>query len=522
MTRVSILLFLCLFTPLLSWPQITPPEDAVLNYRLIGFSFQPLHRAANYKIEIAYDNDSTDALFKKNIINSIITRSTKIIIEVPSFGSSYTWRVVATDSLTHVVTYRTFHHFNTAIVHEVDTNMIRFRVLDTAVKFKDDYVFLDGAKTLYDMKGHPVWFLPAIDGDNSFPIDIKLSAWNTVTFVLNSQAYEVNYDGSILWKKQPGNEKTEGPGSFHHEFTRIGNGHYMVLGNESVNWHRDNDLSKNNPATGNTADTPGNGNLHAMFGTILEYDEKGNLVWSWGSSGYFMGSDLVNFTPRLNKAIDVHENAFYFDEVAGAIYVSFKIISRVLKIKYPEGTILNVYGETFKPGASQKNDYLFCDQHSCKHSEEGYMYVYNNNSCHNNPLDLPKISVFKEPPAPGGELETVWEYQCNADGVNMTRQLRVPQKDLRGMPLPQHQTSGGNVIEMPDKSMFVSMCGPYCKVFIVSRDKKILWCALPERYNAVEKIWNPISEYRATIITRRQLEALVWNSLKTGQPQEQK
>jgi hypothetical protein len=123
--------------------------------------------------------------------------------------------------------------------------------------------------------------------------------------------------------------------------------------------------------------------------------------------------------------------------------------------------------------------------------------------------------MFREPTSGKTGLEKIWEYQCTPDGINRRKQLSVPQKDLNGRLLQAHHTSGGNVIEMPDNSLFVSMSGPYCKVFIVSQDKEILWSALPEKRNPVEKEWNPVSEYRASIITREQLENVIWNSERT-------
>ncbi len=40
---------------------------------------------------------------------------------------------------------------------------------------------------------------------------------------------------------------------------------------------------------------------------------------------------------------------------------------------------------------------------------------------------------------------------------------------------------GGNVIELPDGSLFSCMGGSYSKVFIVNMNKEILWSALPEK-----------------------------------------
>lgn len=38
-----------------------------------------------------------------------------------------------------------------------------------------------------------------------------------------------------------------------------------------------------------------------------------------------------------------HENSFFFDDKAKVIYLSLRNINSILKIKYPEGTILQIY-----------------------------------------------------------------------------------------------------------------------------------------------------------------------------------
>jgi hypothetical protein len=519
MYKTLLTLLLSLVTPHILLSQIVPAEGAELNYRIIGFSFPSIAASDNYRIDIAQGNFTNEDSFQKKVVRSAGSKKNKVIIQVPSFGARYTWRVAIGGSGNATLTYSPLYHFSTAMVPETDTTLTRFRIIDSALAYKDDYVLLDGTKTLYDMKGHPVWFLPQKWEGNGLPVDIKLSPQASVTFLFDGRAYEADYNGDIMWKK-PGtiSVNPDSQDYFHHDLARLPNGHYMVLGSEALEWEHSQllpRLQNNHPGP---ADTSGKFNhlpqhMKTLFGTIVEYDEKGNVCWTWKSSGYFMKSDLNNFIPKIGyNVIDVHENAFYFDEKNQAIYVSFKIIGRVLKIKYPEGKVLNAYGEIYKPGIVQKDNYLFCDQHCCRHSDNGYLYLYNNNSCNDDAMDLPKISAFKEPPAGRSDLQLLWEYQCTADGINLPKQRNVPQKDLRGRPLPKHQTSGGNVIELPDRSMFVAMSGPYCKVFIVSRDKKILWCALPEKYNPDQKEWNPISEYRATIITRQQLERFIWNT----------
>jgi hypothetical protein len=235
------------------------------------------------------------------------------------------------------------------------------------------------------------------------------------------------------------------------------------------------------------------------FGTLIEYDEKGEIVWSWKCSSYFRNSD-VGYRKRADAItnMDVHDNGFYFDEKDSLIYISYRNINTVLKVKYPGGKVLRSYGDRYKPDTAILNK-LFCGQHSCRISKEGYLYLFNNNACHAG--ETPKLMMFQEPVTDKDSLKIIWQYNCTVDGVLGTRakQYSFP--------------TNGNITELPDKSFLATMSSEvYDKVFIVSHDKRVLWSALPEKWNTDEKKWQALHEYRASIInSRKELEELIWN-----------
>jgi hypothetical protein len=234
----------------------------------------------------------------------------------------------------------------------------------------------------------------------------------------------------------------------------------MVLGNESTQWQ--------SPAlrysTNKTTDNP-----RSFFGTILEYDSTGKELWHWKSLDYFKKSDIINYQPHAaTNIIDVHENSFYFDEQSGIIYIGFKGISRIIKLKYPEGIVLNAYGEIFRPGIPEQGNGLFCQQHCVRSLPNGYITLFNNNSCDSSAY--PQVELLKEPSFGKGPLKKVWEYNCTYKSAGSKQSL-----------------SGGYVKELPDNSLFVSMGHPYSKLFIINRDKKIIWSALPEKRDPIEK-----------------------------------
>jgi Arylsulfotransferase (ASST) len=491
--------------------QILPKEGSVLNYRLIGFSFPQENKAKRYTIEIAAGNHNTRETFRKNIIVTQQSETNKLIAEVPAFGSEYTWQI--TYSGDRAVTEGKLNHFSTATSRYVDTANCRLRVVKSAEQYKDAHVFSDGLRTLSDMNGKPVWFLPNVDSSmNEFSVirGLKMSPAGTITFLVedqnNSKIFEIDYSGNILFKgPNSGTVSGDTTEYYHHDFGRTSKGHYMVLGSERA--------FIKNPASndgGRRFTTKENVLMHGksttfestMLGTIIEYDEQGNVVWSWKSSRYFSGKDAnayqtVNPNGSKMAGVEVHENAFFFDEKKNYVYVSFKNIDGILKVKYPEGKVVNEYRGKRKNGLIN-TPALFCSQHSCKLSENGYIYLYNNNLCNFNAL--PTIVKLKEPASAKGGLKKIWEYECTVEGAIDNTVVRYEFQ------------SGGNVIELPDRSLFASMAGNYSKIFIVSPDKEILWSAIPEHWNPSGKKWAVFHPYAANIILdQKELETLIWN-----------
>ena len=507
--------------------QTIPNEGAMLNYRLVGFSFPAVSKINKYTLEIAAGEFSRDDSFKKYLILSTSSKNNKIIAEVPAFGKHYTWRVVY-ESETEV-TKSELYHFSTGYTMEVDTSITRLRVIKPAAKYKDSYVFMDGNRVIYDMMGRPVWYLPGIERF-SIPVkdkklapsnifyakrrsialayDLHLSPQGTITFIFDEQAYEINYNGDILWQAPRLNKANRE--IYHHEFTRLASGNYMVLKSDfqNVTWTwQHNSLTDSTLKIVHDSDsltyTTYKFHQKTELPILVEYDHNGRQLWVWQSFNYFLvqdsGKDL-EYCMATNSLIDreVHANAFYFDEKDSVIYVSFKNISRIVKIAYPSGKLLGAYGDDHSTESAGSAKKLFCYQHCCRRSQDGSLYLFNNNIC--NPDQMPKVEILEEP-KPGHEnLKIIWEYMCVSGDV-----LRIKNSD-------GEFNSGGSVMELPDRSIFVSMGSDNAEVFIVDHDKKIMWDAVPELKDYIDKEWHHKYQYRASIIDRKEMERLVWNT----------
>ena len=481
--------------PLLLGAQILPKENCILNYRIVAFSIPKDDKANIYKVEIAAGSYNSEDQFTGNVIITADEPNNKIIKEMPSFGKAYTWRVVYMHDKS-AIKKSAFYHFSIGHSNVVDNGLSRLRILRPVSEvYKDYYVTVNSEGAIYDMQGHAVWYMPDTGGKKVAIADVKVTADSTIT-LLHGEAYEMNLNGETLWETPKYNIKGKDTihNRYHHEFIKLSNGHYMTMGMETMMCRS---VSLGDSSWIETVDSRAaiSGYKRARFSILTEYDKQGHVIWSWSSSKHLIGSDFDYFKPiDSNLKFDPHENAFDFDEDNKVVYLGFRNMDRVIKIEYPSGKILGIYGENFKPGMPQTGKGFFCNPHCMRVSPKGYLYYFNNNSCKMTD-SLPTIVMLKEPRPGSGEMEKVWEYTCTVENGYKKR-----------------FESGGSVMELPDGSVYVCMGSDYSKLFIVTRDKKILWSALAEEYYPHEKKWKAPKQDRSTIISREDLGKLIWKA----------
>ena len=488
-TAVKITLIILLLISFSLHGQVGPDDGTRVCSRFIGFSVANMPMETQ-TLEIAKGIFADTTSFNQNIFTTVLLKNDKTTAKVPTFGTDYTWRIKEKKNL---------HYFSTLPCPYADTAKSRLRIVKGSQTDQDYYVLVDKTMCLYDMKGNIAWFLPGkcLSGTAGTIRDLKLTPQHTVTFIAGNQIREVDCDGNILWKgPNDGKVSHDTTEAYHHEFTRLVNGHYMVLANELVpmTWVKSPSGDSSLIAIEEPAHQrdPKARRLTASYGTIIEYDKFGKLLWSWKSSSYYKN---VAFRDCKTKkpVLDLHENAFFYDEKTSSIYISYKNLSQVIKLKYPEGEIQNILGNLYYVNAPCSDTALFWEQHACKISSDGYLMLFNNNV--NNLDSSPIVELLEEPANSKYYLKKVWEYQ-----------YPINHKGMKRLPL----TNGGNVIELSDKSIFVSMCTPYGNLFIVNRNKELLWDAVLEKLNAGDKKWIPVSQYRASIIEdRKSLDNLI-------------
>ncbi|MCW3122195.1 MAG: hypothetical protein JWQ38_1687 [Flavipsychrobacter sp.] len=480
-----------------SYAQITPAEGSRLNYRIIGFSFPAGQSVPGYNLEIAEGNWNNSVDFRAHASIKIASKKNRLIAEVPAFGKQYTWRVVYNSPATASQLY----HFTTDTLRAASTDRARVIVKSNSNKYPHSYILMGSCNTMFDMNGNPVWFLPA---DSIHGLDMKVSPTGTLTFINGGDAYEVNYAGKKLWTADNKTDTAVDSASgfdFHHEFTKLSHGRYFGLVTRKFN-------DKPLPVIGEKRLRffPPFDNT-----SIAELDSNGNITWAWDCTEYIHRSDVNKLLLRYPKLrIETHENACFFNEKDSIIYLGTSGISRIVKIKYPSGKVLNEYGNKYVAPSSASdssaeslmkefqqlaNGSQFCFQHTLQHSADGFLYIYDNNRTSDKlkPRQTPAVLKMKES---HGHLEKIWDFDC-AHVIENTGK--------------QGNGGGGNIVLLPDNSVFVSTNNPYNYLFIINDKKAILWKAIAEQYDPATGEWKPRATYRASIITQQQLEQLIWH-----------
>lgn len=461
--------------------QVLPADGDSLHYRLIGFQVPEQPRTITYKLEIyAFNTNITKSLAAKPILTQQ-EKTNKIIATVPAFGKRYVWRVsynrgklppIKSEAYSFVVRENPYSN----------SEVSRVDVINAATKYKDMLVFFDNNRSLYNMQGEPVWFLPQIAGINDTGIhvvrDLKLTKDNTITFLTNKNVHEMDYYGHILWSG-PNDGRVSGKAAeqYHHEVTKLTNGHYMTIGDKFI---PSDDVGKTDTATL----LPTNKGPLTPCGTLIEYNAKNEIVWTWNSCNHIKLGDLIT-----------HFNAFYLDEKNKVFYTSYRNIGRIIKAEYPSGRMLAQYGFDMNNDGSVLTGNIF-SQHNCNMNSDGNLILFNNNfKMHLSTAErekdcVPAVVVFKEPTAEDKTLQRIWEFKTDID--TFTKPM----------------SSGGGSVRELDKGDYLVCTGLPGRNFIVSADKKILWNVVTWQKEKGE--WKPASGYRISPIRKEELPKILF------------
>ena len=458
---------LCLIVTSICRSQISPLPGAKLNYNQIMFECEKIKGPGFYVIQLSAN--TTDTLFGYNLLERKDS-SPAMLISNLQFGQKYRWRYTRIKDGQKPV-WQGPYLFEISAISMPGKNLERIIVSknDTSAN-AGGFIINDGNHCIIDRAGKPVWYLPNITWRAILVkkkveikpqiLDLRLNAAGTITYLADSIAVECDLNGHQLWKgPNDGNVSGMGTESYNHDFKRLPNGHYMILGNE---------IWRKLPDYYDTVSIQKKYHIRQVFnnkeyakvefGTVIEYDKNGKVVWSWNSQDYFDPDALKPW--RLDQESDwselAHINAFSVDKNNDYVYVGFRNINRVVKVEKKTGKVVDSWGQRW-PGGEARKALDIHRQHDANLLRDNTIAVFNSNDFPGSD-SLASVVIFSQQPVDTGCV--IWQFNCDFDSIDH-RATR----------------NGGNVDELKNGNLFVCT-GNMDRIFEVTRDKKIVWQAM--------------------------------------------
>lgn len=394
---------------------VFPQDGAVLNFTHILFDFETQLNTTEYELQIAMDkNDFNQTL----VFSKKINKPTYLVEDtILSFGGTYFWRVnyYEKGKKTHVSYIRKFK------IHLPDFLLKTQQEINIKKNLKGQhlggYIFIDSYGILINRAGKIVWYHPHYITKKKLKRDLNREQFRVLMLQKNgnllflskherfpvlvqafNEMYETTIDGEEIWHA-PDDGAISGKRLeyYHHDFYKTSYGNYIIMGESRI--------PKLHPEKGDT--------IKSRNLTLIEYNSRGNVVWAWESNQeYFKDKQYL----EKNIVVDdpTHANALFYDEKNDLIYVSFRNISQILKLKKSTKEVLDTYGKKHQHIGARTGDGIFYYQHAPKIINEDTMIIFNNMFGDPVKTDVnSKITILKLPKTNEDAIEIVWEYELN-------------------------------------------------------------------------------------------------------------
>jgi hypothetical protein len=443
--------------------QYLPKDGAKLNYNQIYFEYPFNKDAKFYTVYITFDSIANPT--NKDFIIKQQEKSPLLLVKNLKLGKKYKWFVETTLHSNEKVksTYFYFSILNTNMANPKLYKAIQH--YNKKSKIQDGIIWCDQYRCAVDRDGNIVWFMATeqLDLINAKVVrDIKLYPDGSMTFVHQPYASRMDIDLNSIWTgPYKGTVSESDREDYHHAFNLLPNGNYMILGNEKVNFSNDTVTSD-----------------AVNFCNIIEFDATGKIVWSWRMKDYFPYEYLINSKIPTRKGIaDPHANSFTIDEKNNVIYLSFRDISRIIKIDKKTKKILASYGAKLNDKDDVFETDLFRLQHDIQLLENNDFLIFNNNDIDSGKTSCVEIVHF--PISKKDSFQLKWKFDLNYDIESIGKVQRM-----------------GGVKIMPNGNYLICE-GSNNRVVEISQNKEILWDFALRQVDSTGNVNDKFALYRA-------------------------
>lgn len=472
MKSIPILLLLVFLTSVAN-AEIKPEPGAKLNYTQVMLEYDPIDGASEYLIEVSVEYPGGIGMER---IKQIKDNSTATLISGLLFGNTYSWKYAGIIN-GQQTDWKGPFEFSIVIDTTIGLDKPRFEVTkNNEAEGKKGLIAVGSSKTIIDKTGNAVWYVPRLNHeifvDQSNITEFKLSTIGTILMYSStgfnsgiSLVVETDLQGNILWRA-PNDGQVSGDSTeyYHHDFKRLANGNFMVLGckygwrNVPPNVDLKNIRKINIDSTGNPW------RIRYLFNTIIEYNKAGKVVWSWNHDDHVSDKELFAagiVTNSVRKELPAraelygHMNSFDVDPEGKYVYANFRETSQVCKIEKSTGKIVERYTGS-KSIADDSKEINFLSQHDLNLLPNGNLSLFNNNDAANDNRPSKAIEFTQNQTGKPGKM--VWSFSCKMDSTNNGKTTRY-----------------GGVQDLGDGHKMVSMGGLNRIVELNSKDNSVLW-----------------------------------------------
>ncbi|MDH4473097.1 MAG: aryl-sulfate sulfotransferase [Fluviicola sp.] len=448
-----------LFCATATFAQFSPADNAHLNYSSVCFEFPWVDQVVSYELILTEKSSGEKTIFT--------TKANKQIVDELVFGESYLWQVIGKNTQKKEIYSSAERIFSIEEHFRTGKKFVRFKeVTNNSLTRGDELLILDYAGLVINRDEEIVWYLPDLPmmSPNSGLRDLKLTDEGTFLAIIDSNAYEFDLTGRILWKApNDGAVSHQGKEDYHHDLQKLPSGNYMVLGNE-----------KQRRVLEGEKDTS-----RYEIGTIIEYNPAGKVVWQWHAKDFFT-DDLLKLRLKEDGGFNLATHLNAFSVVGNFVYAGFRDANWVLKIDKTTKKVVELYGGHDSGLPNHYGKELFRLQHDATVLNNGSMAVINNDSI-KDPAVVSSLVVFSlgENNVPKGE--ELFRFKFDFDSLCNGKSLKL-----------------GNVEELSNGNYLVNM-GAIHRIFEVTPKGEITWDIFVEKLDTFKRVWRFHPQYRVAL-----------------------
>ncbi len=457
----KVFLFVCSFFVLVTGQsqKVVPAQNAQLNYISVCFEFPWENEVSTYELQLT--NNRTQEQKKYSF------KSNKYRVDDLAFGTNYTWQIIGRNGKNNVVFLSEERHFSCVADDKTKAGYIRFKeITNEFSKAGNDLLILDYAKVVINRDQEIIWYLPELPffTKNTGLRDLKMTQDGTFLAIIDSNAYEMDIDGRVLWKApNDGKVSKQRTEDYHHDFQKLASGNYMILGNEK----------KRHLFPGQKDTT------RYEIGTIIEYNPKGQVVWEWHASS-FLTEELLMLRKKEDGSVNAATHLNAFSIVGNYIYAGFRDASWIIKIDKTSKKVVEIYGGNASGLPQHYGTGLFRLQHDVQVLKNGSIAVVNNDSISDSTV-YSSLVVFSQGENGEEKGKRLFSFSFNYDSLSTGKSLKL-----------------GNVEELQNGNYLVNM-GAINRIFEVTPKGEVVWDVFIDKLDTFKNIWRFFPQYRVAI-----------------------